>query len=126
MSLAYGTNEAYDRMMKELKETNDGGIEYPQATNNRGYIGGNSHGARENHAAGDVVGNRSQPGEHMRKAMRRGDRARHAEGDVVRDVRHLARGMSVTANSEQPGEKMSRGGRAHRGRQHHLLGDCAE
>lgn len=143
MALVYGKNEAHDRLMKELHETNHGGIDHPSSTNNRGHMG--PHRARENHAEGDMVGRRSEPGEHMGKAMRHGGRARHAEGDVVRDKQELRKGgrtchsegKSVSMKQEQPGERMKKmsGGATrhlegdspmrHGGRARHAEGDKA-
>lgn len=124
--LVYGQNEAKDRLLKELKESNPGGAEYPSATNNRGHVstqkvnrnadtalkGGKR---REAHAEGDLVGNRSQPGSGSNKPMRKGGKcSKHASGETV------------PMSSEQPGEpKGSGGAKFGRTLQSHLKGDVA-
>ncbi len=112
--LIFGQNEAETRLMKELNETNPEGTQYPKATNNRGSEGGHylnpsetgdksfmGGKKREAHAGGDMVGNRAQPGESLGKAMKKGGRKCHSEGEEVVSLKH-----------EQPGggRGMKKGG----------------
>lgn len=128
MALIFGKNEAHDRLMAELHDTNAKKVEYPSGTNMRG------NGGREHHAMGDLVGNRSEPGikkepgmfvgdrdqkgegmsgHKMKHAMRHGGRMRHAEGDSVEPLRKLReRFKHADGDIVRQERKLKRGGRA--------------
>lgn len=73
--LVIGQNEAFDRLLKGKTEANHGGIDYPKATNDRGFM--SSGGEREHHAEGDVVGDEDHD-ENARKMLEENQRPTYA------------------------------------------------
>jgi len=111
MALLYGINEAKERLMKEVNERNPGNVEYPKATNNRGYEGGSEdhqeqtgekairttsrpnhhhhHDNREHHAMGDSVGYHSEPGMRKQTPMKKGGHPKHCHADGEQPGEHM-------------------------------------
>ena len=136
-----GSNEAEVRLRKMVGQTNNGRIDYPSATNDRGS------GGREHHAGGDRVGgDMSAPGRGgmrqrpnfgkplngreegtRRKAVSeaRGEshahgdrvgRSRHADGDMVPQAQEMSSGgkacKKMGGRMDEPRPMYRRGGRS--------------